>query len=128
MNVHSLSNSFAIPRKGRCSVFSKTLRPQIATSTPCYIESFCARRSATPLCCATHLDRSLSGFRLSRCFHGVRNNRNRLRNRLEPSERIWRRLPDKLEDRRSDAQNARGIHRRLQRAPPFLFRVSQDSV
>ena len=39
-------------------------------------------------------------------FHSVRNNRNRLRCGVEPGERIWRRLPDELEDRGSDTQNS----------------------
>ena len=72
--------------------------------------------------------RRVLGFRLPNCFHGVRNNRDRLRCRVEPSERIWRRLPDELEDRGNHAQKARGINRSLHRAPAFFFRACQDSV
>ena len=70
----------------------------------------------------------LSGFRLPHCFHGVRNNGSRLRCRVEPSERIWRRLPYELEDRGYHAQKARGIDRRFHHAPPSLFRACQDAV
>ena len=70
----------------------------------------------------------LSGFRLPHCFHGVRNNGSRFRCRVEPSERIWRRLPYELEDRGYHAQKARGIDRRFHHAPPSLFRACQDAV
>ena len=83
-----------------------------------------ARRPSLFRCISTRR----SGFRLPRWFHGVRNNRNRLRCGVEPSERIWGRLPDELEDRRSDTQNKRGEHRCFHRAAPFLFRASQDPV
>lgn len=69
-----------------------------------------------------------SGFRLPHCFHGVRNNGSRLRCRVEPSERIWRRLPYELEDRGYRAQKASGIDRRFHHAPPSLFRACQDAI
>ena len=69
-----------------------------------------------------------SGLRFPHCLHGVRNNRSGLRCRIEPGKRIWRRLPDELEDRRNHAQNARGINRCFHRPPAFLFRAGQDPV
>ena len=83
-----------------------------------------ARRPCLFRCISTRR----SGFRLRRCFNGVRNNRNRLRGRVEPSERIWGRLPYELEDRGGDTQNTCGKHRCFHRATPFLFRASQDPV
>jgi len=83
-----------------------------------------ARRPSLFRCISTRR----SGFRLPRWFHGVRNNRSWLRYWVEPSERIWRRLPYELEDGCSDTQNTCGKHRCFHRAAPFFFRARQDPV
>ena len=69
-----------------------------------------------------------SGFRVPRWLHGVRNNRDRLRRRVEYGERILGRLPYELEDCSDHAQNARRVYRRFHHAPAFLFRASQDPI
>src|SRR5262249_42771959 len=63
--------------------------------------------------------RGCSRFRIYHCFHVMRDNRHRLRRRVEPSERIRSWLPHKLHDRGEHAQNARGIYRRFH-YPPAL--------
>ena len=152
MNVHSLSNlrSGLDLFCGSAKRVSYRLRNAVSWSAPCRPErAGCSRcnqcaqnRSPHPLSVLS-CERGLaarprrhlagqppqrSGFPLRHCLHRVRYYRDRLRCRVEPSERIRGWLPDELEDRRSHAQNAGGINRRFHRAPPFLFRVSQDSV
>jgi len=66
--------------------------------------------------------RSASRFRVERCFHRLmRNDRRRLRWRVETSEGIGRGLADELQDRRGHAQNACGINRCFHDAPALLF-------
>ena len=79
-------------------------------------------------CLIRHISSQRSGFRLPHCFHGVRNHRSGLHCGVEPSERMWRRLPDELEDRGNHTQNTCGINRCFHRASPFLFRAGQDAV
>jgi len=51
----------------------------------------------------------------------MRNDRRRLRWRVETSEGIGRGLADELQDRRGHAQNACGINRCFHDAPALLF-------
>jgi hypothetical protein len=137
MNVHSLSNPFAVLWGAQAAslLSSAACRRRPSAEIPRGSERLkafqqAAEKDTLVTCDPQHaLDTGLSRFCIRIHFQGVlRHDRHRLGGRDQTFKGKRGRLSDELPDRGDGTDNAHRINRCLHYAPAFLFRADQEPV